>query len=82
MGSGWEEVGWWVILLRGGEESVVGHNGTRQVSTVAHHLLLASCYLQEISVVSHVYKYTFIYVSYNINHSHWNWMLHLHIHSI
>ena len=54
MGSVWEEVGWWVILLRGREESGVGHNGTGQVSTVAHHLLLASCNLQEICVVSHI----------------------------
>ena len=54
MGSGWEEVGWWVILLRGREESGVGHNGTGQVSTVAHHLLLGSCNLQEICVVSHI----------------------------
>ena len=52
-GSGWEEVGR-VILLRGREESGAGLYGAGQVPTVAHHLLLASCHLQEIFVVSHV----------------------------
>ena len=44
-----------------------GHNGAGQVSTVAHHLLFASCHLQEIFLT---YKSMFIYVSYDINRSH------------
>ena len=49
---------------------MLGYNGAGQVPTVAHRLLLASCHLQEIFVVSHVYKCMFIYVPYNTNRSH------------
>ena len=45
---------------------MLGHNGAGQVSTVAHHLLFASCHLQEIFLT---YKSMFIYVSYDINRS-------------
>ena len=44
-----------------------GHNDAGQVSTVAHHLLFASCHLQEIFLT---YKSMFIYVLYDINRSH------------